>query len=60
MKRQMGLESGKSSPARNRVGSAFEEEAKRILATEFDRKDPGPSQLVPLVHGVKALNDGLV
>src|SRR6202045_1717878 len=40
--------------------AAVEEEAKRTLATEFDPKDPGPSQFVPPVHGVKVSNDGLV
>ena len=40
--------------------AAAEEEAKRILATEFDPKDPGPSQFVPPVHGVKVSSDGLV
>lgn len=40
--------------------AAAEEEATRTLATEFDPKDPGPSQFVPPVHGVKVSNDGLV
>jgi NHL repeat len=40
--------------------AAAEEEAKRTLATGFDPKDPGPSQFVPPVHGVKVSNDGLV
>jgi hypothetical protein len=40
--------------------AAAEEEAKRTLATDFDPKDPGPSQFVPPVHGVKVSNDGLV
>ena len=31
----------------------------RTLATEFDPKDPGPSQF-STVHGVKVSNDGLV
>jgi NHL repeat len=40
--------------------AADEEDATRTLATEFDPKDPGPSQFVPPVHGVKVSNDGLV
>src|SRR5579864_2859574 len=40
--------------------AAEEEEAKRTLATGFDPKDPGPSQFVPPVHGVKVSNDGQV
>ena len=40
--------------------AAAEEEAKRTLATGFDPKDPGPSQFVPPVHGIKVANDGLV
>ncbi len=40
--------------------AAAEEEANRTLATGFDPKDPGPSQFVPPVHGVKVSNDGLV
>jgi hypothetical protein len=40
--------------------AAEEEEATRTLATGFDPKDPGPSQFVPPVHGVKVSNDGLV
>lgn len=56
----MGLESGKPSPARNRLSNAVEEETKRTLATEFDPKDPCPSQSVPPVHGVKVLNDRLM
>ena len=40
--------------------AAIEEEANRTLATGFDPKDPGPSQFVPPVHGVKVSNDGLV
>jgi NHL repeat len=40
--------------------AAAEEESTRTLATEFDPKDPGPSQFVPPVHGVKVSNDGLV
>jgi DNA-binding beta-propeller fold protein YncE len=40
--------------------AAVEEEAKRTLATGFDPNDPGPSQFVPPVHGVKVSNDGLV
>ena len=40
--------------------AAAEEEAKRALATGFDPKDPGPSQFVPPVHGIKVANDGLV
>jgi hypothetical protein len=40
--------------------AAEEAETKRTLATGFDPKDPGPSQFVPPVHGVKVSNDGLV
>ncbi len=40
--------------------AAAEEEAKRTLATGFDPNDPGPSQFVPPVHGVKVSSDGLV
>ncbi|MBZ5660117.1 MAG: hypothetical protein LAO08_06885 [Acidobacteriia bacterium] len=40
--------------------AAAEEEANRTLSTGFDPKDPGPSQFVPPVHGVKVSNDGLV
>ena len=40
--------------------AAAEEEAKRTLATGFDPADPGPSQFVPPVHGIKVSNDGLV
>jgi hypothetical protein len=40
--------------------AAAGEEAKRTLATGFDPKDPGPSQFVPPVHGIKVANDGLV
>jgi hypothetical protein len=40
--------------------AAVEEETKRTLATGFDPKDPGPSQFVPPVHGIKVSNDGLV
>jgi DNA-binding beta-propeller fold protein YncE len=40
--------------------AAAEAEEKRTLATGFDPSDPGPSQFVPPVHGVKVSNDGLV
>jgi DNA-binding beta-propeller fold protein YncE len=40
--------------------AAEQAEANRTLATGFDPKDPGPSQFVPPVHGVKVSSDGLV
>jgi DNA-binding beta-propeller fold protein YncE len=44
---------------RGNAGEGGSEDPNRILATQFDPKDPGPAQF-STVHGVKVSNDGLV